>query len=305
MCDLKFLGKIITHRKTEGHQRLKRFLHPKCDYCCQEFPSRMEWVDHRFTPDHLRKIKEILDSRTKAEDGAPIDEESPELDNDPLLEESLQTEDENPVLELADVQKDFQNRIPAYKPSREVAKNNVQPLSGFYCDICIRFMTSEAAAQEHQRTEKHYSSFMEAAKKQFKRLSDEENAKKRKLAEEEEGSATKKVKTDESAEDAAEANAEDGEGNGGDMYDPEEACQDNEASLDNATLDEEFAEVDRIIKTVEEEQVKEEVKKEEPPPPVEEKKPAPETASPRGRRAVAAKSGGGPRNKARRGGASR
>lgn len=69
------------------------------------------------------------------------------MDNDPLLEESLQTEDDNPVLELSDDLKDLQNRIPAYKPSREIAKKNVQAMSGFYCDICIRFMTSEAAAQ--------------------------------------------------------------------------------------------------------------------------------------------------------------
>ena len=197
MCDLKFLGKIIAHRKTEGHQRLKRFLHPKCHYCSQEFPSRMEWVDHRFSPDHLRKIKEMMDTRTGEEDGAPLEEEEPEIDNDPLLDESLQTEDENPILELTDDLKDLHNRIPAYKPTRELAKNNVQPMSGFYCDICIRFMTSETAAKEHLKTEKHYHAFIDAAKRQFKRMADEEKekeekAKRRKAEEEAENGDAKK-----------------------------------------------------------------------------------------------------------------
>lgn len=49
--------------RTEGHQRLKRFLHPNCDVCNQEFPARMEWVEHRFSPEHLRKLKEVNDSK--------------------------------------------------------------------------------------------------------------------------------------------------------------------------------------------------------------------------------------------------
>lgn len=63
MCDLKFLGKIITHRKTEAHQRLKRYLHPNCHTCSKEFPSRIEWVEHRLTPDHLRKLNEVLSAK--------------------------------------------------------------------------------------------------------------------------------------------------------------------------------------------------------------------------------------------------
>ncbi|KAF5297451.1 hypothetical protein FQR65_LT01382 [Abscondita terminalis] len=296
MCDLKFLGKIIAHRKTEGHQRLKRFLHPKCFYCNQEFPSRMEWVDHRFTPDHLRKIKELMDTKVGDEDGAPLlDEEAPEMENDPLLEESLQTEDENPILELTDDMKDLHNRIPAYKPTRDVAKNNVQPMSGFYCDICVCFMTTEEFANQHLRTEKHYQSFVDAAKRQFKKIADEEkekekieNAKRRKAEEEADGGDTKRVK---------------GESNGDEMYDPEEACQENDASLDNAPMEEEFAEMDRIIKG-ESEEAKPIVKDEVVDEPVEEeesKKP-PEIPSGRGRRGGSVRNGAGPRSKTRRGG---
>lgn len=53
--------------RTAGHQRLKRFLHPNCNVCAQEFPARMEWVEHRFTPDHLRKLKEVMDSKVGGE----------------------------------------------------------------------------------------------------------------------------------------------------------------------------------------------------------------------------------------------
>lgn len=53
--------------RTEGHQRLKRFLHPNCDTCNLEFPSRMEWIDHRFTPEHLHKLQEVLESNSTPE----------------------------------------------------------------------------------------------------------------------------------------------------------------------------------------------------------------------------------------------
>lgn len=49
--------------RTEGHQRLKRFLHPNCAVCNKEFPARMEWVEHKFTPEHLRALKESADAK--------------------------------------------------------------------------------------------------------------------------------------------------------------------------------------------------------------------------------------------------
>ncbi|KAF5299672.1 hypothetical protein FQA39_LY11467 [Lamprigera yunnana] len=297
MCDLKFLGKIIAHRKTEGHQRLKRFLHPKCNYCSQEFPSRMEWVDHRFTPDHLRKIKEIMDTKVGDEDGAPIIEEIPEIDNDPLLEESLQTEDENPILELTEDLKDLHNRIPAYKSTREISTSSLEPMNGFYCNLCICFMPKESVAKDHLRTEKHYHAFVDAAKRKFKKMNDEEKEKeeqkrRRKAEEELEGAEnTKRIKTEED---------EEGNANGDEMYDPEEACQDNDTSLDNAPGDEEFAEADRLIKTVTEE----ENAKGGDAAAEDDKKPT-ETTPTGGRgarRGGSVRNGAGPRSKTRRGG---
>lgn len=148
MCDLKFMGKILSHRKTEGHQRLKRFLHPKCAHCNLEFPSRMEWIDHRLSPEHLRRVGEVLQNKTGGKEGSDIvKEDNVEINIDPLLDEPMQTEDENPVLELTDDLKDLHNRIPAYKPSRAVGVGSVTPISGFYCEVCDKFLTSEPVSQ--------------------------------------------------------------------------------------------------------------------------------------------------------------
>lgn len=140
--------KVVTEEiyRTEGHQRLKRFLHPNCDTCNLEFPSRMEWVEHRFTPEHLFKVKEILDAKSGDTEGH-ITEENLEWDNEPLLQENLQTEDENPVLELDDDLSNLYNRVPVYKSTRPVGKNNLKPVEGFFCDICKRFLRNDTDAQ--------------------------------------------------------------------------------------------------------------------------------------------------------------
>ncbi|XP_055376776.1 zinc finger protein on ecdysone puffs isoform X2 [Condylostylus longicornis] len=58
MCDLNFHGHMTSHRKTEGHLALKKFLHPKCIECNKEFSTRIEFDTHLLTPDHLKKAAE-------------------------------------------------------------------------------------------------------------------------------------------------------------------------------------------------------------------------------------------------------
>lgn len=70
-----------------------------------------------------------------------------ELDLEPLLEESLQNEDDTPVLELSDDMTNFQNRIPAYKKNRPISKGSLKPASGFLCDLCNRFFPTEEIAE--------------------------------------------------------------------------------------------------------------------------------------------------------------
>lgn len=55
MCDLHFFGHLSTHRKSDGHLQLKKFLHPRCGDCSQEFPNRIDFDNHMLTPDHMKK----------------------------------------------------------------------------------------------------------------------------------------------------------------------------------------------------------------------------------------------------------
>lgn len=57
MCDLHFYGHLSTHRKSEGHLELKKFLHPKCDECSTEFHNRTEYDDHLLSPGHMKISK--------------------------------------------------------------------------------------------------------------------------------------------------------------------------------------------------------------------------------------------------------
>ncbi|ALC42978.1 Pep [Drosophila busckii] len=58
MCDLNFHGHISTHRKSEGHLQLKKFLHPKCIECNKEFATRIDYDTHLLSADHLKKAAE-------------------------------------------------------------------------------------------------------------------------------------------------------------------------------------------------------------------------------------------------------
>ncbi|XP_068156334.1 zinc finger protein on ecdysone puffs-like [Drosophila tropicalis] len=58
MCDLNFHGHISSHRKSDGHLRLKRFLHPKCVECNKEFATRIDYDTHLLSADHLKKAAE-------------------------------------------------------------------------------------------------------------------------------------------------------------------------------------------------------------------------------------------------------
>ncbi|KAI5701377.1 hypothetical protein M8J75_008762 [Diaphorina citri] len=56
MCDLNYHGTRGFHRKSTKHQELKHFLHPKCNICNLEFPTRLEWDEHILLPSHLKKM---------------------------------------------------------------------------------------------------------------------------------------------------------------------------------------------------------------------------------------------------------
>lgn len=58
MCDLNFHGHLSSHRKSEGHLQLKKFLHPRCSECNKEFATRIDYDSHLLSADHLKKAAE-------------------------------------------------------------------------------------------------------------------------------------------------------------------------------------------------------------------------------------------------------
>lgn len=69
MCDLNFYGTLSTHRKSEKHQQLKTFLHPRCFPCLKEFPSRIEYDEHCLTPGHMKKAVQCEEQRKNKKKG--------------------------------------------------------------------------------------------------------------------------------------------------------------------------------------------------------------------------------------------
>lgn len=315
MCDLKFLGKIMVHRRSAGHQRLKRYLHPNCRICGKEFPSRLEWIEHRLTPEHLKKLHEEREKARGGKDGDEVTEaadetetaEETEADQDinlePLLDEPLQMENENPIFELDEVLDGLQNRIPAYKPDRAVSSKSLKPFSGFVCDLCHRSFVEEQDAQDHLKTRRHYYTFVGALKTQFDR-----RERKRKASEERE----KKKREEEAKKEASEQNgenegAEEVEGNEDqEMYDPEEHTEDAEEGVkvedENGDGDgDDVVEVKEDAEDAEETEVKEPEPEPEPvpePKQVKEVKAEPPlTPSKATPRKAAVRNGAGPKSK--------
>lgn len=69
MCDLNFYGTLSTHRKSEKHQQLKTFLHPRCFPCLKEFPSRIEYDEHCLTPAHMKNAVQYEEQRKNKKKG--------------------------------------------------------------------------------------------------------------------------------------------------------------------------------------------------------------------------------------------
>ncbi|XP_060520170.1 zinc finger protein on ecdysone puffs isoform X2 [Cylas formicarius] len=251
MCDLKFMGKIVSHRRTDGHQRLKRYLHPNCRLCDKEFPSRMEWVEHRLTPEHLLNIHELTEGKIGGANGMEVMEnENDDVDLEPILEEPLQMEVENPILELDDNLDGMQNLLPAYKKDRPVSTKSLKPFSGFMCELCNRSFADEKDAQDHLKTNRHYFKFIEAVKEKYHR-------KEKKERREREEKAKKEKELEEESQNGE---VDEGEEGGGDqdMYDPEEVTNEEDASMNEASQEEES--VLENLESSQEEQEPEDVK---------------------------------------------
>lgn len=267
MCDLKFMGKIISHRRTDGHQRLKRYLHPNCRSCNKEYPSRIEWVEHCLTPEHLRRVHENSEKKLTGKDGDVVQEEEAEdkdldLQLDPLLEENLHMEDEDPILEMDSPLENMAGRLPAYKKDRALAPSSLQEFSGWRCALCHRSFAKKEDSEEHLTTKKHFYNFIDYIKDRF------EKEEKKKKAEKE---AKKKEEAEAKEAENGEKDGEEEEEGDEEMYDPTEATEE-EDKVNGEEGEEEVAEESKMDTSNVEEEVEEEEEQEEEEPKAEVKK---------------------------------
>ncbi|KAG5348141.1 PEP protein, partial [Acromyrmex charruanus] len=177
MCDLNFYGTLSTHRKSEKHQQLKTFLHPRCFPCLKEFPSRIEYDEHCLTPAHMKnavqceeqrknKKKEKL-AKGEAEVRTAEDEEK-DVCNDSKNEKEEDSGEQEYITDIIENLTEKKLKIPSYKYCRQnhifIGKSMVKEVQGFYCERCRRFMLLAEDMNAHLRSITHYRNFVAEVK---------------------------------------------------------------------------------------------------------------------------------------------
>ncbi|XP_076286290.1 protein on ecdysone puffs isoform X1 [Lasioglossum baleicum] len=178
MCDLNFYGTLSTHRKSDKHQQLKTFLHPRCFPCLKEFPSRIEYDEHCLTPAHMKNAVQCEEQRkNKKKDKLAKGEAEVRTaeDEEKDVGTEIKTEkEEEPVGEqeyITDITENLAEKkfkIPSYKYCRQnqisIGKSMVKDVQGFYCEKCRRFMMLEEDMNAHLRSITHYRNFVQEVK---------------------------------------------------------------------------------------------------------------------------------------------
>ncbi|XP_012233540.1 zinc finger protein on ecdysone puffs [Linepithema humile] len=177
MCDLNFYGTLSTHRKSEKHQQLKTFLHPRCFPCLKEFPSRIEYDEHCLTPAHMKnavqceeqrknKKKEKL-AKGEAEVRTAEDEEK-DVCHDVKNEKEEDSGEQEYIIDITENINEKKFKLPSYKYCRQnqvlIGKSMVKEAQGFYCERCRRFMLLAEDMNAHLRSITHYRNFVAEVK---------------------------------------------------------------------------------------------------------------------------------------------
>lgn len=130
----------LDSRKSKAANLLKKFSHPKCLTCYKkpkEFGTRYDYVLHCLTPNHFRRLDELLTSKCQFKNGVDIiREESVEISE--VQEEECMQINENALLELKGDLSDADNRIPPYNPARTIGATSMKQITAFYCKVCDR-----------------------------------------------------------------------------------------------------------------------------------------------------------------------
>ncbi|XP_031826369.1 protein on ecdysone puffs isoform X2 [Nomia melanderi] len=267
MCDLNFYGTLSTHRKSEKHQQLKTFLHPRCFPCLKEFPSRIEYDEHCLTPAHMKNAVQCEEQRKnkkkdklakgEAEIRTAEDEEKDVGAENKTEKEEEAVEEQEYITDISENMTEKKFKIPSYKYCRQnqisIGKSMVKEVQGFYCEKCRRFMLLAEDMNAHLRSITHYRNFVQEVKSLTStnenteqkpaekteanendtedNKDDEENCKRRKTAHsEEEDNVEMKEEQENNAEDAntnVNANAQK-KADGDEKYDPLEADAESE-----------------------------------------------------------------------------
>ncbi|XP_015429920.1 PREDICTED: zinc finger protein on ecdysone puffs isoform X2 [Dufourea novaeangliae] len=178
MCDLNFYGTLSTHRKSEKHQQLKTFLHPRCFPCLKEFPSRIEYDEHCLLPAHMKNAVQCEEQRknkkkeklAKGEaEVRTIEDEEKDVGSDIKNEKEEEPVGEQEyITEITENLAEKKFKIPSYKYCRQnqisIGKSMVKEVEGFYCEKCRRFMLLADDMNAHLRSITHYRNFVQEVK---------------------------------------------------------------------------------------------------------------------------------------------
>ncbi|KAK7602248.1 hypothetical protein V9T40_009689 [Parthenolecanium corni] len=202
MCNLNFLGSLPAHRKNERHQRLKKFLHPKCSPCAKEFYTRLEWDEHKLSAAHLKKLAdaiketrpdlensefdiidfiedineefeaEIIDikvsgRRETADALTAVKCEPDEKSEQNVVNEKVAEKDENGQEEKAEDDEETR-KLPKYVAGNPVGENFLMEKKGYLCRACNRFMLNQEDNKIHCQTVTHYNNIIKILKAQNK-----------------------------------------------------------------------------------------------------------------------------------------
>lgn len=168
MCDVKVKGgedAMNIHRRSESHQKLKRFIHPHCGLCNADFELRSEWTYHKFTAEHLTNL--TMAGRV-ADDGVPTLEEIKKLcqslggtktdDSSNKLKSDKNVVDDNAIVieekKLDPIMKDVDLH------NEDIAGSEfIKPISGFFCKLCKNFFgPGKEVVKAHCSSKQHVDS---------------------------------------------------------------------------------------------------------------------------------------------------
>jgi len=193
MCECEeVVGPINFHRKSDYHQALRRFLHPKCAVCNEEFHDRQEWDVHRFAEKHIVNLHKAGITEVKGDNFETLLQsfikktargKKGEGGAEPAAAANAAANEEDgaggasSLNDIPKAQKEKEEKalnedkimrfnVPSKNKNVPLGHSLVKPVNGFFCCVCKKFFASKLS--EHCKTSQHYDKFVETveAKKQ-------------------------------------------------------------------------------------------------------------------------------------------